>query len=120
MDAISARRELLAQKARSVIRFGDDYARLIHKLIQSDFELPRRKNVIRVRGKTESDRKKFVYPESRTRSHSGEMSVHMIDPHCLQPQTNVDRLVKPKEIGSASPLIQSGDDLCAKRPFFCG
>src|SRR5258708_25624323 len=106
MDGISAMRELVAQKARGVIRFRDDRARCIDKFIQSDFELPRRENVVRVRGKTESDRKKLVYPENSTRSHAGEMSVHMIDPHLPQAQTNVDRLVKPKEIGAAIPFIQ--------------
>ena len=105
MDAISAMRELVAQKARGVIRFGYDCARFIHKFIQSDFELPRRENVVGVRGKTESDRKKLVYPKSSACSHAGEMSVHMIYLHCPQAQTNVDRLVKPKEIVAATPFI---------------
>ena len=113
-------RESLAQEARSVIRFGYDHARFIHKFIQSDFELPRRENVVRVRGKTEIDRKKLVYPKSSSRSHTGEMSVQMIDPHCLQAQTNVYRLVEPKEIGAASPFIKSGNNIWAKLPFFCG
>ena len=86
-------RESLAQKARGIVRFGDDCARGIDKFIQSDFELPRRENVVRVRGKTESDRKKFVDPESGARSHAGEMSVHMIDPHFSQAQSNVDGLI---------------------------
>src|SRR4029077_13867170 len=120
MDAISAMRKSLAQKARGIIRFGYDHARSIHKFIQSDFELPRRKNVVGVRGKTERDRKKLVYPKSSARSHAREMSVHMIYPHCLQAQTNVDRLVKPKEIGAAVPLIQGGDNVCADLPFFGG
>src|SRR6185503_4675059 len=80
----------------------------------------RRENVIRVRGKTESDRKKLVYPKSSARSHTGEMSVHMIDPHLPQAQTNVDRLIKPKEISAASPFIQGGENVCAELPFFCG
>src|SRR5215208_6643193 len=106
MDAISAMRKLVAQKPRRVIRFGYDYARSIHKFIQPDFELPRRENVVRVRGKTESDRKKFVYPKGGARSHACEMSVHMIDPHLPQAHTNVDRLVEPKKIGAAIPFIQ--------------
>src|SRR5438094_10258647 len=118
MDAISAMRESVAQKARGVIRFGDDYARSIDEFIQSDFELPRRENVVRVGGKTESDRKKLVYPKSSARSHAGEMSVHMIDSHLPQAQTNVDRLVEPKEIGAAIPFIQGGDNVCAELPFF--
>src|SRR4029077_11187902 len=120
MDAISAMRELVAQKARGVIRFGYDHARSIHKFIQSDFELPRSENVVRVRGKTESDRKKLVYPKSSACSHSGEMSVHMIYLHCPQAQTNVDRLVKPKEIGAATTFIQGSDNVYADLPFFCG
>jgi len=44
----------------------------------------------------------------------------MIDPHLPQAQTNVDRLVKPKEIGAAIPFIQGGDNVCAELPFFCG
>ena len=97
--------EPLAQKARSVIRFGYDRARFVDKFIQSDFELPRGKNVVRVRGKTKSDRKKSVYPKSSARSHASEMSVHMINPYCPQAKTNVDRLVKPKEIGASPPVI---------------
>ena len=120
MDAISAMRESLTQKARGVIRFGDDCTRCIDKFIQSDLELPRRENVVRVRGKTESDRKKSVYPESSARSHAGEMSVHMIDPHLPQAQSNIDRLVKPKEIGAAAPFIQGGDNVCAELSVFCG
>src|SRR4030095_13422428 len=120
VDAISAIRESVAQKTRGVIRFGDDRTRCIDKFIQSDFELPRREHVVRVRGKTKSDRKKLVYPESRASSHAGEMSVHMIDPHLPQAQTNVDRLVKAKEIGAAPPFIQGGDNVCAELPFFCG
>src|SRR5258708_19262663 len=113
-------RESVAQKPRGVIRLGDDRARCIDKFIQSDFELPRRENVVRVRGKTESDRKKLVYPESSARSHAGEMSMHMIDPHLPQAQTNVDRLVKPKEISTAIPFIQGSDNVCAELPLFCG
>ena len=120
VDAISAMQESLAQKTRSVIRFGNDCARCIDEFIQSDFELPRRENVVRVRGKTESDREKFVDPESSARSHAGEMSVHMIDPHCLQAQANVNRLVKPKKIGTAAPFIQGRDDLGAELLFFRG
>src|SRR6266540_5022531 len=120
MDAISPMRESFAQKACGEIRFGDDCARFIHNFIQSDFELPRRENVVRVRGKTESDRKKLVDPKSSARSHAGEMRVDVIDPHCPQEQTNVDRLVEPKEIGAATPFIQSGDNVCADLPFFCG
>ena len=120
LHAISAITELLAQKTRGIIRFGDDYARSIHKFIQSDFELPRGENVVRVRGKTESDRKKLVYPKSSARSHAREMSVHVVNLHLLQAQTNVDRLVKPKEIGAASPFIQGGDNVCADLPFLCG
>src|SRR4029077_21082251 len=97
MDAIAAMRESLAQEARCIIRFGYDHARSIHKFIQSDFELPRGEDVVRVRGKTESDRKKLVDPESSARSHAGEMSVHVIDPHCPQAQSNVERLVESKE-----------------------
>src|SRR5205085_4534391 len=88
--------------------------------IQSDFELPRGENVVRVCGKTESDRKKLVYPESSARSHAGEMGVHTIDPHLLQAQTNIDRLVKPKEIGAAIPFIQGGDNVHTELPFFRG
>src|SRR5205814_2796050 len=120
VDAISAIRESVAQKARGVIRFGDDRTRRIAKFIQSDFKLPRRENVVCVRGKTESDRKKSIDPESSAGSHAGEMRVHMIDPHFSQAQTNVDRLVKAKEIGAAAPFIQSGDNVCAELPFVCG
>src|SRR6266700_925487 len=115
VNAISAMRESVAQKARGVIRFGDDRTRCIDKFVQPDFELPRRENVVRVRGKTESDRKKLVYPESSARSHAGEMSVHMIDPHLPQAQNNVDRLVKPKEIGAASPFIHRDQSKNAMR-----
>jgi hypothetical protein len=66
-----------------------------------------------VRGKTESDREKFIDPESRARSHAGEMSVHMTDPHFPQAQPNIDRLVKPKEIRAASPFIQGVHDVRA-------
>ena len=120
MDAISAMRESLAQKARGVIRFGDDCARCIHKFIQSDFELPRRENVVRVRGKTESDRKKLVYPKSSARSHAGEMRVNMIDPHFLQAQTNVDRLIEPKEIGAAPHSSRAATMSAPSFCFFCG
>src|SRR5262245_50811374 len=64
VDAISAMRESLTQKAQGVIRFSDDRARCINKFIQSDFELSRRKNIVRVRGETETDGKKLVNPES--------------------------------------------------------
>src|SRR5262245_3715238 len=105
MDAIPSMRESLAQKARCIICFGHDCPRCIDQLIESDFELSRRENVVCVRGKAESDRKKLIYPESSTRRHAGEMRVHMIDPHFLQAQSNVDRLVEPKEIGAAPPFI---------------
>src|SRR5262249_47939554 len=100
MDAISAMREPLEQKFGGIIRFRDGCARGIDKLIQRDFELPRYENIVRVRSKTESDLKKIVDPESGTRSHAGEMSVHMIDPHLSQAQPNVNRLVEPQEIGA--------------------
>src|SRR6186713_1475010 len=120
MNVIGAMRKSIAQKTGGVICFGYDYACCTHKFVQCDLELSRRKNVVRVRGKTESDRKKLVYPKSSARSHASEMSVHVIDPHCLQAQTNVNRLVKPKKIGAAIPFIQDGDNLCADLPFFCG
>src|SRR5205823_12407920 len=113
-------RESLAQKARGVIRFGDDCARSIDKFIQCDFELPRRENVVRVRGKTESNGKKSGDPESSTRSHTGEMSMHMIDPHFAQAQSTINRLVEPKEIGPASPCIQGRHNVYVELPFFCG
>ena len=42
----------------------------------------------------------------------------MIDPHCLQAQKDVDRLVEPKEIGAAPPFIQGGDNVCADLSLF--
>src|SRR5207247_5905426 len=117
VDAISAMRESVAQKARGVIRFGYDRTRCINKFVQSDFELPRRENVVRVRGKTESDRKKLVYPESSARSHAGEMGVNMIDPNLLQAQTNVDRMVKTKEIGAVITFIPGGANVCTETTF---
>src|SRR4029453_18827773 len=95
-------------------------ARCIYKFIQPDFELSRRKNVVRVSGKTKSDRKEFVDPEGSSRSHTGEMRVHMIDPHLPQKQSNVDRLIESKEIGTAPPLIQGADNVRADLPFPCG
>src|SRR5262249_45583613 len=109
-----------AQKARGVICFGDDCARCIDKFIQSDFKLLGRENVVGVRGKTKTDREKFVNPESSARSHAGEMSVQMLDPHLSQAQSNVDRLVEAKEVREASPFIQGGDNVCAEPSFFCG
>src|SRR5262245_31588930 len=113
-------RESLAQKARGVICFGDDCARCIDKFIESDLELSRRENVVCVRGKTESDRKKFIDPESSSRSHAGKVRVHMINPHFLQAEANVDGLVQSKKIRAAPPFIQGGDSVCRDRPFFCG
>jgi hypothetical protein len=120
MHAISEMRKSLAQKSRGIICFRDDCTRCVAKFIQSDFELPRRKNVVRVGGKTERDGKKLVDPKSGARSHAGEMRVHMIYPHLPQAPSNMDRLVKPKEIGAASPFIECGDNVCADLPFFCG
>src|SRR3954452_21661888 len=111
MDAIGAIRKSLAQKPGGIIRFGYHYARSIHKFVQPDLELSRRENVVGMRGKTESDRKKLADPESSARSHACEMSVHMIDPHCLQSQTNVDRLAKSEKIRAATPFIQGGDNV---------
>src|SRR5436309_16087530 len=108
VDAISAMREWLAQKARGVIRFGNDCACCIDKFIQSDFELPRSENVVRMRGKTETDWKKFPDPESGARSHTSEMSVHSVDPRFPQAKSNVNGLVEAKEIGAAPPFIQGG------------
>src|SRR6478735_4165645 len=112
MYAISAMSELVAQKARCVIRFGYDHARFIHKFIQSDFELPRRENVVGVRGETESDREKLVYPKSSACSHAGEMSGHMIYLLCPKAQTNVERLEKPKETAGAAPFTRGGENVC--------
>src|SRR5215469_1432156 len=113
-------RKSLPQKARRVICFGDDRARCIDKFIQSDFEISWRENVVRVGRKTESDREKFIDPKSGARSHAGEMRVHMIDAHLPQEESNMDRLVKPKEIGAASPFIERGDNVCADLSCFGG
>src|SRR5262249_13534903 len=110
-------RESLAQKARGVICFGHDCARCIDKFIKSDLELSRRENVVCVRGKTESDRKKFIDPESSSRSHAGEVRVHMINPHFLQAEANIDGLVEPKKIRAAPPFIEGADNFSAQ-PLF--
>src|SRR6185369_6825772 len=97
----------------------DDCSRFIDKFIKSNFEMPRSENIVRMRGKTESDRKKIVYPKSSARSHAGEMSVHVTDPHLAQAQSNVDRLIKPKEIGATTPFIQGSDNILARLLPFC-
>ena len=118
MDAISAVCESLTQKLRGVIRFGHDCTRRLDKLIQADFEVTRRKNVICVRGKTETDSKKFVDPEGRARGHAGEMRVHMANPHFTQAQSDVNRLVQPKEISASPPFLQRGHNLWIELPLF--
>src|SRR5438034_1448740 len=110
MDAIGAFWKSLSQKLRSVIGLGNDYACCTDELIKSNLEIPRCKNVIGVRGKTKCDWKKFVDPESRARGHSGEMGVNMTNSELLQPQADVDCLIKPKEIGPSSPFIKRGDN----------
>src|SRR6266403_1643621 len=100
----------LSQKLRRVVGLCNDYARCIDKLIKSDLETSRRKNVVGMRGKTKSDGKKFMDPESRARGHSREVRVNMTNPHLLQAQPNVNSLIEPKEISAPSPFIESGDN----------
>src|SRR5206468_10618420 len=105
VDAISALWKSLTQELRRVISFGDDYTRCIDELIQADFELSRRKNIICVRGKTKRDRKKSVNPPSRARGHTGEMRMHLANPHFTQAYSNVNRLVKSEEISASPPFL---------------
>ena len=46
------------------------------------------------------------------------MCVYMLDPHFPQPQTNINRLIQPKEIRAATPFIQRGNDIRGELPFF--
>src|SRR5947208_16797844 len=118
VDAISAVCESLAQKLRGVIRFGHDCTRPLDKLIQADFEVTRRKNIICVRGKTETDSKKFVDPKGRARGHTGEMRMHMPNPHFTQPYSDVNRLVQPEEISASPPFLQRCHNLWIELSFF--
>src|ERR1700730_2596708 len=110
MDALGAFWKSLSQKLRGVIGLCDDYARCIDELIKSDLEISRRKNVVGMRSKTESDGKKFVDPVSGTRRHSREVRVNMANPHFLQSQADVNSLIKPEKIGASTPLIERGDN----------
>ena len=110
MNAIGAIGEALLQKPFRVISFGNDHARCIDKLIQTNFKLSRRKNIVGVRGKTERDREKPGDPESGARGHSCEMRVHMMNPHLLQAQADVSRLIQSKKIGAPAPFIERGDN----------
>src|SRR5205823_13072537 len=71
-DASGAFRDAFLQKLLRIIARSDDYARCIDKLIKPDLEVSRCENVVRVRGKAEGQREKFVDPESCARCHRSE------------------------------------------------
>ena len=72
--------------------------------------MPRRENVVGVRGKTKRHRKKSVDPESGARSHSREMCMNMADAQFLQAQPDINSLIKPKKIGAPTPVIECSDN----------
>ena len=74
-SARSGKRSL--QKFFGVIGLGNDYARCIDKFVQTDLEISRRKNVIGMRGKAESDWEELADPEGSARGHSSEVRVNM-------------------------------------------
>ena len=102
--------ETLLQKLFRIITDSDDHSRRIDELNKPDLEVPRCENVVGVRGEAESDRKKFVDPESRARCHAHEVRVNVADPHFPKAQSDINSLIEPKKIGAPTPLIQSIDD----------
>ena len=108
----------LSQKLLRVIGFGNDYTRCLDKFVQTDLEIPWRKNVVCVRGKAKSDWKKFGDPESGARSHPGEVCMNVVDSHVLQAQSDIHSLIKAKKIGAPAPLIESSNDYWTESSFF--
>ncbi len=118
MNAIRLIWESPLQEPRRVIGHGNDYARFTDKPIKANGKSSRRKNVVPVRRKTESDWKKFVDPEGSARGHSSKMCMNMSNPHLLQAQPDVNSLIEPKKIGAPPPLIQSTDNFRSQFSFF--
>src|SRR5438132_12106929 len=118
MNAIRLIWESPLQEPRRVIGHGNDYARCTDKPIKANGKISRRKNVVPVRGKTESDWKKSVDPESSARGHSSKMCMNMSNPHLLQAQPDVNSLIEPKKIGAPAPLIESIDSFGRQFSFF--
>src|SRR5207244_6650255 len=109
MNAIRLIWESPLQEPRRVIGHGNDYARCTDKPIKANGKSSRRKNVVPVRGKTESDWEKFVDQESSASGHSSKMCMNMSNTHLLQAQPDVNSLIDPKQIGEQPTIIQTID-----------
>src|SRR5213595_2963710 len=119
MNSIRAIRKALLQKFLCVIRFGNNYTRCIKEFIEPNLKISGRENIVGMRGKAKSNSKKSVHPESGARGHSSKVRVDMTNPHFLQSQSNIDRLIEPKKIGAPAPLIESADNLPRSFSLFC-
>src|SRR6266700_7295794 len=118
MNLILAIWEALAQEFFRVIGLGNDCTRCIDKFVQTDLEISRRKNIIGVGGKAESDWEEFADPESSARGHSSEVCVNVTNPYFLQAQSDINCLIKTEEICAAPPFIENSDDFSGQLPLF--
>ena len=72
------------QKVRSEIAYGHGRPGRFHELVEADFEIARRENVVRMPGEAELDAEELVDPKRGARGHAGKMRVHMVDAFFLQ------------------------------------
>ena len=105
MDSIRALGETLLQKFLRVIGLGADYTGCIDKLVQTNLEISRRKNVVGVRSKAKTASKKLLDPKSGACPHSRKMCMSMSNAHSSQACPDINGLIKTEKVGAPPPLI---------------
>ena len=98
-------REALADVIGGEVAFRDDGHRAFQKHGQTNFEIARGENIVRVRGQAVIDPEKLADPIRSPCGHSREVGMHAID--SLLPQARPDKggLRQPQEIRLPSPFL---------------